>query len=298
MYYNPEARKEIKGKAKDRVVGRFWPAMFACAVCRLPSLLIGFLLPLAGLVDQANNIRQMISDGAVSLPQLEVLGGALWSRMMLIILATAVFNLFLIGPLHMGLRNYQIELHRGKTPALLETVSCFTSGKAYARAFFTNLWITLRWLGWMLLLFPALFLLGVLAKMGTAMLVLGMIAYFIFAVWVGVKVQSYDGAYNFLYDAPDMPPRETVRLAGILFRDRLWELLVFLLSFLGWGLLLSLPGYALSYMGYGTPGTLVDFALGLFLVAYQGTAFAGYVDAIRISGTPDDQLPQTEGNIN
>ncbi|MGE4549458.1 MAG: DUF975 family protein [Intestinibacillus sp.] len=297
MYYNPEARKAIKNEAKGKVLGQFWPAMLACAVCRLPSLLIGVLLPLAGVLELAEQIRLLAEDSAVSLPRIQALAGALWSRMMLVALLITVFDLLLTGPLYMGLRNYWIKLYRGGIPTLSETVGCFASGAAYGRAFLTNLWIHLRWLGWMLLLLPSVLLLGMLMQAGAFLTVLGVIAYFVLVIWIWVKVQTYDGAYNFLHDTPEMPPREAVRLAGILFRGRLWELLVFLLSFLGWVLLLSLPGYALSYLGYNTLGTLVDFALGLFLIAYQGTAFAGYVDAIWASDLPEDGAPGAPDQI-
>lgn len=295
MYYNPEARREIKTAAKEKIFNKFWPVLCACAVCRLPMLLMGFVIPLAGLVKISDQIRSMASDSTVSLPQVESIINLFWSRLILVALILMVFDLLLTGPLYMGLKRYLIALYRGEAPELFETVYCFSSGKAYGLAFKTNLWIRLRWLQWFILLLPGAIVLGLLTMANVVLAFVGALGYFALAIWISVKVQTYDGAYNLLYDASDMPSGEAVRRAGMLFRSRLWEFFVFQLSFLGWAILLGLPGFAMEYLHLSIWSILVNFVLGLFFAAYQGASFVGYVDALIDNGKQQNQPENGSG---
>lgn len=281
MYYNPEARREIKGTAKARVCGRFWPAMLACAACTLPKLLSALIFPLAGLDALSGQIAAMVSDAGASMPQVEALYNTFMARFGLVLLLMAVIDLLLTGPLYMGLKRYLLALYRGGQPELSETMYCFSGGAAYWRSFKANLWVWLYSLLWGLLLIPGALVMLVLSMLNILFALLGAAGYIFLAAWVMTKLQTFDGAYNLLCDDPGMQPRQAIRIMPELFRGRLWELFVFIFSFLGWIAVCGLPGYLLTYLGFGLLGTVVDFVLGLFVVAYRGAAFMGYVEALR-----------------
>lgn len=280
LYYNPDARREIKAAAKARVGGKLWLTLALCAICQLPGLVSVLLLPLSGLNALANELTGMALTSDVSLAHMEALYSVFWQRMGMVVLLALALDLLLTGPLYMGLRRYFIQLYRGGTPELSEAVYCFSSGAAYWRAFRANLWIQLMTLLWGLVFVPVSLVLLVFTAVNGFLMLLGLLVWIVALFALSAKLMTYDGIYNMLYDDEALQPGEAIRATGAIFRGRLLEVFMLILSFAGWAIVLGLPGYLLTAMGLEILGGIVSFACGLYLVAYRGAAFSGYTDAL------------------
>ena len=152
--------------------------------------------------------------------------------------SAGIGSLLLTGPLTIGLNAFCLSIFRGSDEgASLDAV--FDKGFSnFGRKLGGYLWMQLFTFLWSLL----------------------------FVVPGIVKALSYAMTPYILTDCPNVPAQDALKLSMRMMKGHKWELFVFYLSFLGWGVLNAL-----------TLGLLGVF----FLAPYQSNALAGYYDELK-----------------
>lgn len=133
------------------------------------------------------------------------------------------------------------------------------------------------------------------------LLLLLLVTRFLLYIWTSLLVipgiiafYRYRLAVYLLLDHPELNPIQCLLLSGQMMRGRKWELFVLDLSFLGWGLLASLPLSIGSLFGLVPMilGALGSAAILAWLLPYYEMSCVGFYDTIK---TPIQSIPPERG---
>lgn len=133
------------------------------------------------------------------------------------------------------------------------------------------------------------------------LLLLLLVTRFLLYIWTSLLVipgiiafYRYRLAVYLLLDHPELNPIQCLLLSGQMMRGRKWELFVLDLSFLGWGLLASLPLSIGSLFGLVPMilGALGSAAILAWLLPYYEMSCVGFYDTIK---TPIRSIPPERG---
>lgn len=133
------------------------------------------------------------------------------------------------------------------------------------------------------------------------LLLLLLVTWFLLYIWTSLLVipgiiafYRYRLAVYLLLDHPELNPIQCLLLSGQMMRGRKWELFVLDLSFLGWGLLASLPLSIGSLFGLVPMilGALGSAAILAWLLPYYEMSCVGFYDTIK---TPIRSIPPERG---
>ncbi|MDO4174435.1 MAG: DUF975 family protein [Eubacteriales bacterium] len=252
MTYDSNARKAYKAQARADIRANFWVTMAAVLVELVPLFLISMIMLVA-----VNGI----SDNPTMAEMLR-----LYQYLGIYVVAS-----FLIGgPITFGAKHYFVARARGEQCSVSQVLTCFSSLKKYLTSLKLSLCIALRSLGWLLLLYAVMFvtLLPLLfitnGGLADLLMLVWAVIMIVLALFIGVKIRRYDGAYICMIDTPDASVWEAVQACVPIFKGHNWELMLFDLSFLLWGL-----------------ASMITLGIvGVYATAYQEISFVHYFDAL------------------
>jgi uncharacterized membrane protein len=269
MAYDANLRKQFKRSAKTNLMQAFWPAMAASVLVMLPSALLSVIY------------NRVVNAGT-----------AVTTTDLLLMLIYIAAMLFVVVPLQFGLWHYYTARARGQIVPISTVFICFEDMTQYKNSLKLFFALLGRSIGWVVLdvlaavpVFAVAFLTIVNYQVPDAktalLLVLLALLFLVVSLFVSVKIRRYDGAYIRLIDDPTLSAWQASGECAATFRQHNWELFVFDLSFILWGLL--------SIITLGV--------VGVFLEAYNAMAFVNYFDALRGHelGTPPssfEELPE------
>lgn len=308
--YEPSmARKQSKRKAFATVKSNFKLLFFATLLASIPSIIVsGYSI--FDTFNQYNNLFAHMGDLSMGA---KPSGGAS--------LIIVLISIFAIAPLSIGLYHLYMTVARGREQGSISMIfSRFHSGKRYWSSVIITLLILLFSFLWVLpvvavVMIPMIIavVVGMNTAAGIVIYIIGMVLYIIALFIYGAKVMTYEAAYFMLIDYEDISASSALKAAVQLYKGHIKEVLVFLLSFIGWYIVpmlviggisavmvvsVLLENFAMT-MGMSI-GLVVVFVLTIiymfFVGAYQSISFINLTDNLRerIGDTP--WLPK-ENNV-
>ncbi len=213
-------------------------------------------------------------------------------------------SIFVLLPISMGLYHYYMNTARGREGSVGLIFSRFQSGKRYGGALKIGILVMVFTFLWSLVVGVAVGIpLGItMVITGPAQIVLLVISLVIAVAALllyTAKILSYEAAYMFGVDYENIGAMKIMRATQRLFQGHYKDLLVFLLSFIGWYIFPALCGVAFGLvftsvmifhsllltgwmLAVGIVLGVVLLVYSLFVQAYQSIAFINLVDNMRL----------------
>lgn len=227
--------------------------------------------------------------------------------------------LVITGPLQYGLMRFFVSLRRGGEPGVGTLFQPFTSLQtlwtgikmAFCLFFRSLLWTVGPTVLYMFALM-AVTINAILTRQGPpAGMMVGIgVLYGLVMLLINVKLLTYQAGWVIMNDHPDCGVWDATAQAGHTFRGRFGSLLLFVLSFIGWYVLLAGVMWVCLLLGLfgwellaGATGVAVLAAallaavclhvvLGSFISAYVTTSFIGMYEALTAAEHRPDFPPQ------
>lgn len=297
MIYSGELRRQFKRQARESMKGHFPAILGATLLVEIPMLLImaAYILFVVHSLGGWESIYQDIQNVSyVSMQQASDQGTSLY-----------MLAVILVGsPLSLGLEIFFVAMARRRNTSPAAVFSCFESIRRWWASIKLTLFIFVRCIGWILLYVAiASAATGAAVFVGydsseavfVGSLAVAFVCVLLVALLLGVKMYRYNAAYVMQADHPTDSVWAQTGFCAEIFRHHNWELFVFLLSFIGWYVLLGIiTAVAISLVfafGFiaGAVSILilivafvVILLLGVYISAYQNIAFVNYVDALMV----------------
>ena len=304
-------RAEIKRQARDAIrMARPSPALVTFVyllLASLPATLVSLPVTLAqmqAMLWQSGGFPSTLPGSLPGAYALESVGFLPLFLSILVFLYVTVMGV--------GYARYAMRVKRGEPAGYGDLFSAFSMvGRILAVnllvALFTFLWSLLGIVGVVILVMVA-----ALFTMGTGSIALYI--FFIIAIYVAFLAFLYNRAARFtlvnyiLLDRPELGALECLQASKTFMRGNIWRYFVFILSFIGWTLLVSLAYLIVFSLGLwllmltnvpSTGGlvvlvllsTLAGFAVSMWVSAYISVASVGFYDTVTSLDQPLRQAP-------
>lgn len=261
MYYDADLRIYCKAQAKAAIHKQFWPSMLASLICIVPITLAGFCYSFE--VDETMQLSQIISKLTTSF------------------IISLLLEIFIVSPIIMGAFIYfsknMKHANGAEKPSFFELFTAFESAEKYFVTVKTALFISIYAILWCLLLSVVMTITLSLIYVHIGFSIIAFVVTIPLSIFISAKLSCYYGAYVLLAENPEMGALSAVKQSARLFKGHLWELFVFELSFIGWGIL-----------------SVITFGIaGIYTFSYFMSAFICYVSVLN----PQNQLPQDSVSI-
>lgn len=293
--FTAQTRKEIKKACKGRVMNNLGRCIGINFLYMVPFALLVLLMYLVLF----GRVFAMVMAGYTD----EYMLGMALARGMNTVWLVLFLMILISGPLTLGIMRFYLALQRGEEPGVSTLFKPFTSLRALWAGIKMEFCLTFRSALWMIGPTVVYMILAVsmalsMAMRGSAGNVSGVmtvlnILYFIALIPIEIKVMTYSAGWVLVCDDETRGVWDATREASAAFKGQFGKLFVFLLSFVGWYILLM--GVIYLCGGLGAAGLIlvkgstgiaimvtaliaavcVAVLLGAFLNAYVMTSFFG-----------------------
>lgn len=164
-----------------------------------------------------------------------------------------VLNLLILSPVALGFLEYCMRLADKKPVSAGDIFLWFGEGKRYIKAVFICILFYLP-----IYAFSYFILFGILSSSYVVMSIITVIL-----VFTGAKLCTYLPGMFLLAEDPLKKPWECVRESGRLFKQRKWDLFLFLLSFFGWFLMIVMIASSAMGMEITESGVAITMINGI-----------------------------------
>ncbi len=307
-YDRRQVRREAKAKAFAAMREHKGKIFLATLAATLPSLLVTALA-------QWQSVQDAIA--AYGSMQESTLVTATSSSNPMITLLIDLLTIFALMPLSIGLYHlFTVLLRREGEPSVNLIFSRFQSGSRYWLSVKLAVLVTVYSIFWSIpvtavCIAPFLIAARGSAAGGLVWVIGGVILSFFMLLFYMAKLQSYEASYLISLDYEERRARELFFAARVLYNGHLFELMVFLLSFIGWYIapvavligLGVLAGLTLASSATLTVAMIILFAVAAIVVliycmligAYQNMAFICLTNELRVrSGDPTAMTPEQQ----
>lgn len=293
--FTAQTRKEIKRACKGHVMNNLGRCIGINFLYALPFVLLFAMLYLSLFGRMFAMILAGYTDEYMLSMALAQGMNSVWIVVFLMIVIS--------GPLSFGMMRFYRALQRGEEPGVSTLFKPFTSLRTVWAGIKMEFCLTFRSLLWMIaptIVYMALaFSLAISAAMNgnansvSVVLTVLNILYIIALIPIEIKVMTYSAGWVILCDDETHSVWDATREAAAAFKGQFGKLFVFILSFIGWYILLmgavylcsglGIAGLALVQGGTGIAimvtamiaAVCLGILLGAFLNAYEMTSFFG-----------------------
>ncbi len=280
------ARKNVKANAKQLLKGNWGKFILILIITGL----------IAGLCTLPMIITMMISGGAIFATGSNLAGG-LFAAVIIGILVSLATVLLVMAPLGFGITKFAFDLSRGETRKVSDIFCYFGNGKLFGRSIKVELGMFWRTIVCSLpMVIPAMLMwasLGAaliggiaggdsgygLAAFGGISAILFALLYIAGAIISIILMLRYVMAQYISVRNPDWNNKEVFKKSVSIMKGRKGEYFVFMLSFIGWGILAILPESILTSIGIGATyqgptmltfiGSMITAVATMFLSIYM-----------------------------
>lgn len=305
--FTAQMRKEIKRTCKGRVMDQLSRCIGIQFLYMVPFVLLLMMLYWA----MFGRVLSMAMSGRAD----EYMVGMAVTQGLNSVWLILFLMLVISGPLSFGLMRFYLGVQRGEEPGVSTLFRPFTSLRTawagikmvFCLAFRAFLWTIVPTLVYLVLAVAVAVsaaMRGNIAAMPAPLIVLNVL-YWIALIPIEIKLMTYNAAWVLLCEDETRSVWDATRDASAAFKGQLGKLFVFVLSFIGWYILLF--GVTYLCIGLGVAGMMLmqggmgiavlvaasiaaiclAVVLGAFLNAYETTAFFGVYEALSKPFPPD-----------
>nr|WP_297274366.1 DUF975 family protein [uncultured Agathobaculum sp.] len=304
--FTAQMRKDIKRTCKRRVMDNLGRCIGINFLYMVPFMLLGVMLYLS----MVGRVFAMAMAGYTDEYMLSMAMTQSMNTVWLVVFLMIVIS----GPLTLGMMHFYLALQRGEEPGVSMLFKPFTSLRSiwtgikmeFCLAFRSLLWMIGPTVVYMALGFSVAFGAAMRGNEGSVSTILTIlnILYFIALIPIEVKVMTYNAGWVIVCGDETHSVWDATRTASAAFKGQMMKLFVFVLSFIGWYILLFGIIYLCS--GLGVAGLLIvrggtgvailvtaiiaavclAILLGAFLNAYEMTSFFGMYEYLSTPATP------------
>ena len=311
--FTAQTRKEIKKACKGRVMNNLGRCIGINFLYMVPfALLVILYLSLFG------RVFAMAMSGYTD----EYMLGMALARGMNSVWVVVFLMIVIIGPLTFGMMRFYLALQRGEEPGVSMLFKPFTSLRSlwtgikmeFCLTFRSFLWMIGPTVVYMVLAFSLAFGAAMGGNVNSASTVVTIlnILYIIALIPIEVKIMTYNAGWVILCDDETHSVWNATREASAAFKGQYGKLFVFVLSFIGWNILLIGVTYLCGGLGVaglvlvkgGTGIAIMVTALiaavclavllGAFLNAYELTSFFGMYEYLSAPVAGPQDTPFTD----
>lgn len=311
--FTAQKRKEIKRDCKSRVLNNLGRCVGIQVLYAVPFVLMFAIVYLSLF----GRMFAMIMAGYTNEYMLGMaLAKGMNSFWVLIFLMIAIN-----GPLSLGMIRFYRGLQRGEELGISTLFKPFTSLRSawagikmqFCLSFRAMLWMIVPFIVYIFLLFALTFGAAVSGNINSAkvLLIILYVVYVIALVLIQIKLMTYSAGWVILCDDETHGVWDATRKASAVFKGQLGKLFVFVLSFIGWYILLMGAVYLCIGLGIAglilvqgvtgiailvaacIAGVCVWVLLGVFLYAYELTSFFGMYEYLSAPATPVTEPQET-----
>ena len=304
--FTAQTRKEIKRACKGRVMSNLGRCIGINFLYALPFVLLLVMMYLA----MFGRVFAMVMAGYTDEYMLSMALTQSMNTVWIVVFLMIVIS----GPLTLGMMRFYLGLQRGEEPGVSTLFKPFTSLRSvwtgvkmeFCLAFRSLLWMIGPTIVYMLLAFSLAISAAMSGNANSASVVLTVlnILYIIALIPIEIKVMTYSAGWVILCDDEMHSVWDATREAAGAFKGQYGKLFVFVLSFIGWYILLMGAVYLCSGLGIagvalvkGGTGIAIlvtaliaalclGILLGAFLNAYEMTSFFGMYEYLSTLITP------------
>ena len=304
--FTAQTRKEIKRACKGRVMSNLGRCIGINFLYALPFVLLLVMMYLA----MFGRVFAMVMAGYTD----EYMLSMALTRSMNTVWLVMLLMIVISGPLTLGMMRFYLGLQRGEEPGVSTLFKPFTSLRSvwtgvkmeFCLAFRSLLWMIGPTIVYMLLAFSLAVSAAMSGNANSASVVLTVlnVLYIIALIPIEIKVMTYSAGWVILCDDETHSVWDATREAAEAFKGQYGKLFVFVLSFIGWYILLMGAVYLCSGLGIagvalvkGGTGIAIlvtaliaalclGILLGAFLNAYEMTSFFGMYEYLSTPITP------------
>ena len=312
--FTAQMRKEIKRACKGRVLDNLGRCIGIHFLCMVPFALLFLMLYLSLF----GRVFAMAMAGYTD----EYMLGMAMTQGVNTVWLVVFLMMIISGPLTFGMMGFYLAVQRGEKPSIGMLFKPFTSLRSLWTGIKMEFCLTFRALLWMIgpsivymvLVFSLAFsaaMRGDVRSVSTVMTILNVL-YVIALIPIEVKLMTYQAGWVILCDDETRSVWDATREASAVFRGQLGKLFVFVLSFIGWYILLL--GVTYLCVGLGVAGIMVvqgstgiavlvaaiiaavclAVLLGAFLDTYEMSAFFGIYEALSKPAAGPQDTPFTD----
>lgn len=305
--FTAQVRKEIKRACKGRVTDNLGRCIGINFLYVVPFVLLSLMLYLS----MFGRVFAMMMSGYAD----EYMLGMALARGMNTVWLVVFLMIVISGPLTFGLMRFYLALQRGEEPGVSILFKPFTSLRSlwtgikmeFCLAFRSFLWMIGPTVVYMALAFSVALGAAMRGNAGDVSVILSIlnIVYLIALIPIEIKVMTYNAGWVILCDDETHSVWDATREASAAFKGQFGKLFVFVLSFIGWYILLFGVIYLCAGLGVaglflvmgGTGVAILVTAviaavclavlLGAFVNAYEMTSFFGMYEYLSKPVMPD-----------
>ena len=224
-------RRGIKTMAKRQLFGYMLPCIGVALVGSVITMLLSVIL-----TARMPDVQELLQAEDLSV---------YWKQLLPVYGLNLAFSI-LISPLTVGSYAFFMQVSKDEKPPFTSVFSWLGEGQKALKAYGANLWyllITLKYVLIFLVPAGALFVGSTFLLNGTALgfgLALYLLAFLVFiaaAVLAFAYINAYQPALYMIATDPTLPVISTFAFCGRIMKKRIWEFLLFRLSFLPWEIL-------------------------------------------------------------
>lgn len=304
--FTAQTRKEIKRACKGRVMSNLGRCIGINFLYALPFVLLLVMMYLV----MFGRVFAMVMAGYTDEYMLSMALTQSMNTVWIVVFLMIVIS----GPLTLGMMRFYLGLQRGEEPGVSTLFKPFTSLRSvwtgvkmeFCLAFRSLLWMIGPTIVYMLLAFSLAVSAAMSGNANSASVVLTVlnVLYIIALIPIEIKVMTYSAGWVILCDDETHSVWDATREAAGAFKGQYGKLFVFVLSFIGWYILLMGAVYLCSGLGIagvalvkGGTGIAIlvtaliaalclGILLGAFLNAYEMTSFFGMYEYLSTPITP------------
>ena len=311
--FTAQQRREVKRASRARVWDNIGRCIGIQLLCAVPYVLLLVIL----YVTLFGRVFALLAAGYTDN---YILGSAAAEGLNSVWVVLFVM-LVITGPLQYGLMRFYIGLRRGGEPGVSTLFQAFTSLQdlwtgikmAFCLFFRSLLWTVGPTVLYMFALMAVTINAILTRQSPPASVMVGIgVLYGLVMLLINVKLLTYRAGWVVLYDHPDCSVWDATAHAGRAFRGQFGRLLLFVLSFIGWYILLAGVMWVCLRLGLrgweffaGATGVAVLAAallaavclyvvLGSFISAYGTTSFVGMYETLAAAENQTDCPPQDD----
>lgn len=312
--FTAQTRKEIKKACKGRVMNNLGRCIGINFLYMVPFALLLVILYLSLF----GRVFAMAMSGYTD----EYMLGMALARGMNSVWVVVFLMIVISGPLTFGMMRFYLALQRGEEPGVSMLFKPFTSLRSlwtgikmeFCLTFRSFLWMIGPTVVYMVLAFSLTFGAAMRGNVNSASTVVTIlnILYIIALIPIEVKIMTYNAGWVILCDDETHSVWNATREASAAFKGQYGKLFVFVLSFIGWNILLIGVTYLCGGLGVaglvlvkgGTGIAIMVTALiaavclavllGAFLNAYELTSFFGMYEYLSAPVAGPQDTPFTD----
>ncbi|HIY12261.1 MAG TPA: DUF975 family protein [Candidatus Agathobaculum merdipullorum] len=305
--FTAQTRKEIKRTCKGRVINNLGRCIGINFLYLVPFVLLFIMVYLA----MFGRVFAMVMAGYTD----EYMLSMALTRSMNTVWLVMLLMIVISGPLTFGMMRFYLGLQRGEDLGVSTLFKPFTSLRSiwtgikmeFCMTFRSFLWMLGPTIVYMVLAFSLAFSAAISGNPNGASAVLTVlnILYIIALIPIEVKVMTYNAGWVVLCNDETHSVWDATREASAAFKGQYGKLFVFVLSFIGWYILLL--GVTYLCIGLGVAGIMLvaggtgiaiavaafiaavclTVLLGAFVNAYELTSFFGMYEYLSKPAMPD-----------